>query len=518
MATYYNLGSTGDDVKRIQSQLNKYGYNLDEDGQYGNLTRAAVVDYQSKNNLDPDGVVGDLTMGSLFKAPSSPAIPNNIVAPTPATPTAPTKPAVDITGLTGLRDYGTGKGLNIGWSTGTGPTVNDSLINTSGLVMKDDKYYGTLDQLNKIFAPYEAPKVYKSPYEDKINLALDKILNYDPSTPYDVTTDPLYAPLKQQYEAAGEKVFQNTIGDLTSMTGGRLNSWATSAASQAKNEYAQDFAGTVLPQLVESAYRKGQDKFNNIAQQLQVLQGIDTAGYGKYRDTVGDYQTDRNYNRGVLESDRNFNYGKEQDTKNFDYKVSRDQVLDKQYMEKFDYEKQQDIINNAFQNRQISVTERNAALSAAKASSGGSGGNSNGDSMSDVMGIESLPAAYKAAIESGNPRQWLVDNALYMDDKLFSAIDTKIGDRPTADRDRILSSISPEQREYYNGMRDIFINGVRDGITEGSVSYKDNPQAALAQLTSSSMNRELLGPAYDLLVSELQAMIDKLEKDPYSNF
>jgi hypothetical protein len=33
-------------------------------------------------------------------------------------------------------------------------------------------------------------------------------------------------------------------------------------------------------------------------------------------------------------------------------------------------------------------------------------------------------------MESGNPKQWLIDNALYMDDKLFTAIDTRIGSNP----------------------------------------------------------------------------------------
>jgi len=58
-------GSSGSDVLALQKALNSKGYNLDEDGAYGNQTEAAVRDYQSKNGLAVDGVVGTNTWGSL---------------------------------------------------------------------------------------------------------------------------------------------------------------------------------------------------------------------------------------------------------------------------------------------------------------------------------------------------------------------------------------------------------------------------------------------------------------------
>ena len=54
MASTYTMvayGSQGSVVKQLQSELNRRGYSLDEDGIFGKKTRAAVRDYQKKNGL-----------------------------------------------------------------------------------------------------------------------------------------------------------------------------------------------------------------------------------------------------------------------------------------------------------------------------------------------------------------------------------------------------------------------------------------------------------------------------------
>ena len=58
-------GSKGEGVKWLQYELNKYGYGLKVDGDFGNLTFNAVRQFQSKHNLARDGVVGPKTMGAL---------------------------------------------------------------------------------------------------------------------------------------------------------------------------------------------------------------------------------------------------------------------------------------------------------------------------------------------------------------------------------------------------------------------------------------------------------------------
>jgi len=54
-------GSTGDDVKKLQTKLG-----LTADGSFGPGTEAAVIKWQSDNGLTADGVVGDGTWGKMF--------------------------------------------------------------------------------------------------------------------------------------------------------------------------------------------------------------------------------------------------------------------------------------------------------------------------------------------------------------------------------------------------------------------------------------------------------------------
>ena len=80
----YKKGSSGTKVKEIQQQLNKIGqYGLKEDGEFGSLTEAAVIDFQTKNNLQVDGIVGQQTLKKLKDLSSF----NNSAKPQPTAAT-----------------------------------------------------------------------------------------------------------------------------------------------------------------------------------------------------------------------------------------------------------------------------------------------------------------------------------------------------------------------------------------------------------------------------------------------
>lgn len=61
-----DLGSDGDFVKLAQVYLGFKGFALKPDGDYGNKTRAAVMDFQKNNGLNPDGVIGSVTWRKLI--------------------------------------------------------------------------------------------------------------------------------------------------------------------------------------------------------------------------------------------------------------------------------------------------------------------------------------------------------------------------------------------------------------------------------------------------------------------
>lgn len=60
------MGSRGDEVVKIQTNLKKWGYyNGSIDGIYGSQTRDAVKYFQRKNGLTVDGIAGKQTLAAL---------------------------------------------------------------------------------------------------------------------------------------------------------------------------------------------------------------------------------------------------------------------------------------------------------------------------------------------------------------------------------------------------------------------------------------------------------------------
>lgn len=60
------LGSTGQEVKNIQTRLKNWGYyNYTADGIFGSRTESAVKSFQRKNGLTPDGIAGPATLEKI---------------------------------------------------------------------------------------------------------------------------------------------------------------------------------------------------------------------------------------------------------------------------------------------------------------------------------------------------------------------------------------------------------------------------------------------------------------------
>ncbi|WP_406197085.1 peptidoglycan-binding protein [Kitasatospora sp. NBC_01560] len=65
-ASNLQVGSSGSAVVCLQQALDYVDSgNLNADGQFGQLTKNAVVHYQGGHSLNPDGVVGPATGGSI---------------------------------------------------------------------------------------------------------------------------------------------------------------------------------------------------------------------------------------------------------------------------------------------------------------------------------------------------------------------------------------------------------------------------------------------------------------------
>lgn len=79
--TMLSSGSSGDEVKALQSRLQQLGfYSGVLDGDYGKGTRAAVKLFQAQHGLDDDGIAGQKTLEMLYSNDAQPML----VTPTPA--------------------------------------------------------------------------------------------------------------------------------------------------------------------------------------------------------------------------------------------------------------------------------------------------------------------------------------------------------------------------------------------------------------------------------------------------
>lgn len=87
-------GSFGEDVKLLQTWLNKLSYTLKVDGIFGKLTAGAVRDFQGKNGLVVDGMVGPKTLAKL----------SPLVSTTPAVEEKTVGPAVDTVATASIVD------------------------------------------------------------------------------------------------------------------------------------------------------------------------------------------------------------------------------------------------------------------------------------------------------------------------------------------------------------------------------------------------------------------------------
>lgn len=66
LAAVLEVGSSGNDVKKVQQKLIGWGYlSGAADGRYGEATRKAVVAFQRKNGLAADGRVGPATAAAM---------------------------------------------------------------------------------------------------------------------------------------------------------------------------------------------------------------------------------------------------------------------------------------------------------------------------------------------------------------------------------------------------------------------------------------------------------------------
>ena len=175
---------------------------------------------------------------------------------------------------------------------------------------------------------------YKSRYSDAVKSNLSSVLEGKKFN-YDIGSDKLFSQYKDSYTKAGKTAMEDTVGNASMLTGGYANSYAVTAGQQAYDSYMSKL-NDKIPELEQRAYERYRDEEDSAYKKLNTLIGLEDTEYGRYRDSVADYNTnrefeynknkdaqaqrnwqaqfdrdkyvnDRDYNRSVLESDRRYN-------------------------------------------------------------------------------------------------------------------------------------------------------------------------------------------------------------------
>ena len=254
MAKYKQLsyGSVGTDVEEMQKALNatNNGYNLATDGIYGEKTKAAVLDYQTKNSLAKDGIAGDETLGHLYRT----------TAPAATTPSTPT-PAV------------------------TTPTTTAPVVKTALQTHQEQK-----------------PEDFTWEHQEDLTKAWQAFLDREKFS-YDLTSDPVYQQYRDQYTHLGQLAMMDTMGQAAALTGGYGNSYAQTAGQQTYQGYLQQL-NNVVPELYGQAYNRYRAEGEALYNEALAYETMRQQAYAEYQDKNSRWYQDRDYLAALQAQDR----------------------------------------------------------------------------------------------------------------------------------------------------------------------------------------------------------------------
>lgn len=145
------------------------------------------------------------------------------------------------------------------------------------------------------------PGDYSSQYAPQITELYDKLMNRG-QFKYDMDADPLWQQYKNSYMQTGRQAMQDTVGTMAALTGGYGNSYAQAAGQQQYQQYLLGLHDQ-LPALQQQAFERYQQEGQDIQNQLSIAQALDDTAYGRYRDTLGDWENERNYAQSAYESE-----------------------------------------------------------------------------------------------------------------------------------------------------------------------------------------------------------------------
>ena len=237
---------------------------------------------------------------------------------------------------------------------------------------------------------------YRSRYSDAVKSNLSSVLGKKKFN-YDIGSDKLFSQYKDSYTKAGKTAMEDTVGNASMLTGGYANSYAVTAGQQAYDSYMSKL-NDKIPELEQRAYERYRDEEDSAYKKLNTLIGLEDTEYGRYRDSVADYNTnrefeynknkdaqaqrnwqaqfdrdkyvnDRDYNRSVLESDRKYNRDVLENDRDYnrgvyesDRKYNRDVLENDRDYNRGVYESDRDYAQNVYDSNRNYRIKLNSSL------------------------------------------------------------------------------------------------------------------------------------------------------------
>lgn len=208
----------------------------------------------------------------------------------------------------------------------------------------------------------QKPQTYNSKYGAQLDSILQQVTNPE-KFKYSFNGDELFKSYADLYTQKGKQASLDTMGQAAGLTGGYGNSYAQQAGNQQYQQYLLGLYDKGMD-LYDRAYQRYLGDQEQQQNAYNMLANADQTDYGRYRDTVGDWQNELDYwtNMYNTESDRDYSrYGDQRDywtqlaqVENADYRSEQErQEAIRQFNMNYEEQQRQFNENLAEQRRQF---------------------------------------------------------------------------------------------------------------------------------------------------------------------
>lgn len=122
---------------------------------------------------------------------------------------------------------------------------------------------------------------HDSAWEDTLNATVRNLQNR--KFEWSPETDPMVKYYEDAYRREGERAMKDTLGAVAATTGGIPSSYATAAAAQQRNYYAQQMADK-YPDLYQQAFDRFMQEYDREYQMLDAYMRLDDTDYNRWSD------------------------------------------------------------------------------------------------------------------------------------------------------------------------------------------------------------------------------------------